>query len=81
MVFQEKKFSKLQYKKSSYGNGFVAELDIKENGNNINHFSWRRPEDFNKTVSPKLKKYGLINMDKFDVEEEIKHLNEFTNGL
>ena len=77
MVFKQKEFSKLNYRKSSYGNGCIAELDIKENGKNINHFSWKRPEEFNKIVSPKLQKLGLIDMNKSEIDEEIKLLDKY----
>jgi len=80
MVFEQKKFSKLNYKKSSYGNGCIAELTVKENGNNINFFTWKKPNEFNKIVSPKLQKLGLIDMNNSDIDEEMKALDKFYEG-
>ncbi|MCK9429558.1 MAG: hypothetical protein M0R17_06100 [Candidatus Omnitrophica bacterium] len=80
MVFQTKRFEKLQYKRSSPPTEMVWEVTGKENGHKIDFLTFKNNAEF-KVVVNTLKKYGFIINDKNEVEEEIKHIQQQRNWL
>ena len=80
-MFQTKKFQKFQYKRSSYKDGLIGELTLKESGNkNVDSFTFKNSNEL-KTVLSILKKYGFNIEEKKDVDDEIKYLQQQRNWL
>jgi hypothetical protein len=81
MVFKNKKFQKFQYKRSSYKDGLIGELTLKESGNkNVDSFTFKNSNEL-KTVLGVLKKYGFNTEELKDVDDELKNLQEHRNWL